>query len=213
VLVYGTDFGPDSVLQAQPQNGNFPTSLAGATVLFGGTPAPLIYASSGVVAAIVPYEVAGMGSTNVQIQWSGSSTKPFTVAVKDAQPGLFSVDSSGTGMGAVLNTDYSLNTPANPVDRSGIAILYETGEGQTNPPGSDGSIATGTLPKPVQPVTVLIGGVQATVLYAGAAPGEVAGLMQINVQIPSNAPVGNQVPVLVVVGDYISQSGLTIAIQ
>jgi uncharacterized protein (TIGR03437 family) len=60
---------------------------------------------------------------------------------------------------------------------------------------------------------VLIGGVPAKIDYAGAAPEEVAGLMQLNVEVPSNAPTGGHVPVLVIVGQYISQSELTIAIR
>ena len=49
--------------------------------------------------------------------------------------------------------------------------------------------------------------------YAGGAPGLVAGLMQINVQIPSGIQTGNAVPVVVQVGGASSQPGVTIAVQ
>jgi uncharacterized protein (TIGR03437 family) len=47
--------------------------------------------------------------------------------------------------------------------------------------------------------------------YAGAAPTEVAGLMQVNVQIPATIIPGN-VPVEVLVFGYPSQAGVTIAV-
>jgi uncharacterized protein (TIGR03437 family) len=61
-------------------------------------------------------------------------------------------------------------------------------------------------------VTVTIAGINAPVQYAGAAPGLVAGVMQINVQIPDGVPSGPQ-PVIVQVGQAQSQSGVTVAIQ
>jgi uncharacterized protein (TIGR03437 family) len=198
---------------AQPQNGTFPTSLGGITVYFGTTPAPLIYVASGQIAAIVPYEISGQTKTGVQISYPGGSTRVFTVSVVGTQPGVFSLDYSGTGGGAILNHDYSVNSPMNPAAPGGVVLIYETGEGQTNPPGSDGLIAATSLPKPIGPVSVLIGGVAAKIDYAGAGPGEVAGLMQLKVEVPANAPTGAHVPVLVIVGQYISQSELTIAVQ
>jgi uncharacterized protein (TIGR03437 family) len=49
-------------------------------------------------------------------------------------------------------------------------------------------------------------------LHAGAAPGETAGVMQVNVKIPANAPTGN-VPLAVIIGDQVSADWVTIAIQ
>ena len=53
---------------------------------------------------------------------------------------------------------------------------------------------------PVQTVNVTIGGLPAVVNYAGAAPTLVAGLMQINVQIPSGFAAASAIPVVVQVG-------------
>jgi uncharacterized protein (TIGR03437 family) len=69
------------------------------------------------------------------------------------------------------------------------------------------------FPAPVLPVQVTVGGVPATVLYAGAAPGEVEGLMQIDVQIPSGIAAGSQVPVVLQVGSAVSAAGVWIAIS
>jgi uncharacterized protein (TIGR03437 family) len=59
---------------------------------------------------------------------------------------------------------------------------------------------------------VLIGGQQALCTYAGEAPGLVAGVMQINVQIPPNAPSG-PLPIQVSIGGNMSQNGITVAVQ
>jgi uncharacterized protein (TIGR03437 family) len=94
-----------------------------------------------------------------------------------------------------------------------VVAIYATGEGQTTPPGIDGKPSSDVLPKPQAPVVVLIGGAQAEVLYAGAAPGLVAGVLQVNARIPQSAPSGPGVPVSLVVGNASSQSGLTLAVQ
>jgi len=60
---------------------------------------------------------------------------------------------------------------------------------------------------------VMIGGLPASVKYAGAAPGNIPGLFQINAQIPAGVAAGNQVPVSVTIGTGQSQSGVTLAVQ
>jgi uncharacterized protein (TIGR03437 family) len=117
------------------------------------------------------------------------------------------------GQGAVLHADYSVNGPANPIDRGGVVVLYTTGEGQTDPPGVDGLLALSTYPKPLASVSVRIGGLEAQVLYAGAAPGLVAGVMQVNVVVPDGVAPGDAVPVIMTVDGNQSQPGITIAVK
>jgi uncharacterized protein (TIGR03437 family) len=62
-------------------------------------------------------------------------------------------------------------------------------------------------------VTVSIGGIDAPVEYAGAAPGEVAGLLQVNASIPLNAPTGPAVPISLTIRNAISPAGATIAVH
>jgi len=76
----------------------------------------------------------------------------------------------------------------------------------------DGKLATAPLPSPILPVNVTVADQPATVQYAGAAPGEVAGVMQVNIQIPAGTPSGN-VPVALTIGTAASQSGVTIAVS
>ncbi len=94
-----------------------------------------------------------------------------------------------------------------------IVVLYGTGEGQTTPGGVTGALAAQPYPRPVSPVTVLIGGHPAEILYAGAAPGY-AGLMQINARIPLGVKAdGGSVGLRLEIGELSSQPGVTIEIQ
>jgi uncharacterized protein (TIGR03437 family) len=130
-----------------------------------------------------------------------------------AVPGVFTADSSGSGQAAALNQDGSYNDAGHPAPAGSFVTLFVTGEGQTVPAGIDGKPASTPLPKPVLPVTVTIGGENATVPYAGGAPGEVAGLMQLNVQIPADAMPGSSIGIQVKIGDAPSQDAVTIAVS
>ena len=80
--------------------------------------------------------------------------------------------------------------------------MYATGEGLTNPPGIDGQITGATLAEPMLPVEVTLGGEPVTVLYAGAAPGLVAGVFQVNILIPPTFQGRGPLRVLLKVGDF-----------
>jgi uncharacterized protein (TIGR03437 family) len=127
-------------------------------------------------------------------------------------PGLFTADASGKGQGAFSNADGRLNSAQNPAAKGSIVTFYATGEGLTSPPGVDGKIAVPPYTVPVLPVTVNIDGIPAEIAYKGGAPGEVAGVMQINVRIPAAAHSGN-VPVVLIVGNAKSQDLVTVAVQ
>jgi uncharacterized protein (TIGR03437 family) len=124
------------------------------------------------------------------------------------------MDVSGTGQGAILNQDGTINSAANPAAKGSVVTLFATGEGQTNPGGVDGKLAPGVLPlpAPLLNVSVDIGSATLLPLYAGAAPTLVAGVFQVNVLIPANAPSGNA-PVVLRVGTATSRPGVTVAIQ
>jgi uncharacterized protein (TIGR03437 family) len=114
--------------------------------------------------------------------------------------------------GAILNQNGSVNSSSNPASRGSEVVFFGTGEGMTTPAGVDGQIAATVYPKPVMPVSVMIGGRQAQVQYAGVAPGDVAGVLQINAVIPADCPTGN-VPVGISVGSYSSPDNVTVAVQ
>jgi uncharacterized protein (TIGR03437 family) len=60
---------------------------------------------------------------------------------------------------------------------------------------------------------VTIGGLPAEVLYAGGAPGLVAGLLQVNARVPEGVTAGPAVPITLVVGAAQSQPGVTLVVQ
>jgi len=211
ITVFGSSIGPASPgvpTTALPFT-KFPTSLNGIQVTFGGTPAPLLYASSGQINAVVPFEVAGQ--TSVQMAISGFST---TLPVVAANPSIFSANASGTGQGAILNADLSKNSASNPAARGSQVVLFATGTGVLKPTEDDGVLAPSANPPLLsQPVTVTIGGQSATVLYQGAAPGLVAGVSQINAQVPASVTPGSAVSVRITVGGVPSQNTVTMAVK
>ena len=205
-------------------------TLGGVTVQFvnGSTTinAPMLYVQpdgpGGVISQInaqVPWELVVPGSTatvNVIVSHDGVSSAPTPVTIGPFSPGMFA---SGTQAIAVNYPDGTLAWPANsvagltthPVQPGGTLILYATGLGAVNSAPPDGSAsldATRTVNTPPQ---VTIGGIQATVLFAGLTP-QFVGVNQINITVPANAPIGNAVPLQLIVGGITSPSTITIAV-
>ena len=215
VVVWGTGMGPAQAAGLQlDANGMVSTSVGGVRILFDGIPAPIVYVSATQCSAVVPYFGALNPTTHVQVEYQSVRSAPFQIAVAPTAPGLFTADKSGSGQAAATNTDgVTPNSTSAPVSAGSVVTLWATGEGVTDPPGVDGRPAVDVLPRPVGTVSADIGGLPAAVQYAGAAPGAVAGLLQVNVQVPPNVQPGNQVPVHVTVGGQKSQDGVTIAVR
>jgi uncharacterized protein (TIGR03437 family) len=212
LTIYGSGLGPSQLAQMQLDlYGKVSDSLAGTSVLFNGTPSPMIYTEGPQVAAVVPYSVSGK-AVQVLVEYQGQTTAPVSVQVVPAAPALFTMNYSGTGQAVAFNQDGSLNGPGNPARAGSFITLFETGEGQTSPGGSDGVLGSATPPSPVLPVTASIGGQPAIVTSAGGIPGVVAGVMQITAQVPSAVLSGNAA-VVVTVGAAQSQSNVTVAVS
>lgn len=214
ILIAGTSIGPATLTGAQlDASGKISTQVAGTQFLFNNVAAPIVFVSAQYSSVIVPYEVASSASAQVVAIYNGSQSAAFTVPVAATVPGVFSANVSGTGQGAIFNSDLTHNSAQNAAARGSTVILFVTGEGQTSPAGIDGAV-TASLIKPALPVTVSFGGTVATDYpFIGETPAVVAGVLQINVTIPQSAPTGASVPILVNVGNTPSQAGLTIAIQ
>jgi uncharacterized protein (TIGR03437 family) len=166
ISIFGSGIGPATGTPWQFVNGVALTTLAQTQVLFGGTPAPLIYVSASQINAIVPYEVAGGSAVSMQVSYQGNPTNSISLNVAATAPGLFTADGSGSHGGAILNQDNTLNTAANPASAGSVVQIFATGEGVTNPPSMDGKLQSGsTPPVPVAAVSVTIGGKPAAVVY------------------------------------------------
>jgi uncharacterized protein (TIGR03437 family) len=215
VVVWGSHLGPDSAAKIRVDaNGMVSTWTGGVRVLFEGVAAPMVYALPTQCSAVVPYFGATKATTHVQVEYQGVRSLPVEFPVGATAPGLFTMDFSGKGPGAILNEDgVTVNSPSAPAHPGSIVVLWGTGDGITDPPGVDGRPAVDVLPKPVAPVSVQIGGLPATVEYAGAAPGNMPGLFQINARIAAGVSIGDSVPVSVKVGNLNSQPGVTVAIR
>jgi uncharacterized protein (TIGR03437 family) len=96
---------------------------------------------------------------------------------------FYVVDWTGARDVVALNADGSRNSPQSPAQPGSEVALYATGLGQTQPASVDGvkraadRILAGSL-------KVQVNGVNATLVYAGPAPGFV-GLEQINILVPA----------------------------
>jgi uncharacterized protein (TIGR03437 family) len=214
VALYGSGLGPSQLqLYQLDASGRIPRSLAGTTVLFGNQPAPVIYASPAQTSVVVPFGVAGQ-AVQVVVQSQNQTAAPITVPVAAAALGLFTADASGHGQAAALNQNLQANSAANPAARGNLLSLFATGAGQMSPSAADGALNGSSPPTmPVlQPVTVTIGGQSATVSTAIGAVGQVAGMLEITVRVPTGIQPGNAVPVTLQIGGASAQSGVTVAI-
>jgi uncharacterized protein (TIGR03437 family) len=185
----------------------------GTRVLFDGIPASLLYAAPDQINGMAPYELVGHSMTDLQIINGARVITDLMISVAPQSPGIFTLDGSGVGQGAILNQDSSVNSPSNPAAKGTIVSIYATGSGQTDPPSSDGQTVGSLLAKPILPVLVQIGGVEAEVLYAGTSPGLITGALQVNCRIPATLDPGYSVPVILTVGTVSSPSGVTLAVQ
>jgi uncharacterized protein (TIGR03437 family) len=183
VTIFGTALGPPTPAALTIGSDGKVSNNAGAVrVLFDGVAAPVVNALATQVSVVVPYEVAGKSTTGVQVEFEGIQSAPISTAVTDAAPGIFTANASGTGQAAAVNQDGSLNNAGTPAAAGSAIAFYLTGAGQINPGGTDGEITGANPGLTVLPVTAEVGGLKADVLYAGAAPGLVSGVVQVNVR-------------------------------
>lgn len=211
VTLVGSGIGPAIALI--PGSSVTSTMLGGTTVVFDGNPAPLLYAAPNQINAIVPYGVSGQNGTQMSITSGGQLIAGFSLSVIGSAPALFTLDGSGAGPGAILNQDSTLNSFSNPASRGSIVVLYATGAGSMSPTPTDGQVTGNILANPILPVSAQIGGIDAEVLYAGAAPGLVAGVVQVNCRVPQSVAPGGAVPVGITVGTASSPAGVVMAVQ
>ena len=66
---------------------------------------------------------------------------------------------------------------------------------------------------PVLPITVQIDGSPAEIVYAGAAPGMVQGIVQINIRIPDTTPAAYGLRITLAAGEYLSPSVITFNVR
>jgi uncharacterized protein (TIGR03437 family) len=179
VSLFGTGLSAETKTAAPP----YPPGLSNVSVLIDDVQAPISLVSSTQINVLVPYATAGPTATIV-VNNNGAMSNTVTVPVAATAPGVFSLTSNGIGNGAILHADYTLVTTAKPAATGETVLVFLTGLGAVTPPVPDGKAGSGTTLNYVNaPVTALIGGLPATVSFAGLAPGY-PGLYQLNVVVP-----------------------------
>lgn len=180
-----------------------PKSMAGATVYVNSAAVPLLYVSKTQINFQVPSSVAA-GTASIYVARDGGESTLFYFTVAVNSPGIF----QDTGNHAVAQNlvNYSTNSASNPVASGAILVVYFSGQGAVNNPVPDGSAA------PVSPIasatataTATIGGVSATVDFAGLSAG-FAGLAQANILVPSLGT--GDYPLVLTIGGYLSSSAV-----
>jgi uncharacterized protein (TIGR03437 family) len=217
ITITGTALGPATPATLTVSNGSVTTSIGGVTVTIGGTPAPLLYVSSGQINAIVPYEVSGLLAPSLVVTYQGQSSNGYALQTVAAAPAIFTQNNSGSGLGAILNQNYTVNGPSQPASRGSTVQVFMTGEGLTTPTHVTGKVNNVTnasqLPVPLLPVSATVGSVPAAVTFAAEAPDFVSGVMQVNVVIPTTVATGN-LPIVITLGtSYSTSNAVMVSVQ
>jgi|HubBroStandDraft_1064217.scaffolds.fasta_scaffold05837_1 uncharacterized protein (TIGR03437 family) len=185
-----------------------PTNLNGLTLPVGnGSLAPLFFVSTTQVNFQVPWDLAGQSSTTISSTVNGQTSTAQTVNLAPYAPGIFTLTSTGSGAGAVLDSSYNLLSSTNAaVPGSTYVLIYCTGLGPvSNTPATGSPAPSDPLAQTTVTPTVMIGGLNATVSFSGLAPGFV-GLYQVNALVPAAAATGTAVPVSISIGGKTSNT-------
>ena len=177
VTIFGSNLAAGVGVVTDPAHP--PVTLAQTTVTIGGTAATLFYVSPSQINAVVAATAPSGQQSVIVASPAGTTTGTVTIDAKGS-PGLFSLTGTGTHDGAIIESltgrvgAFSVNSKT----KSTFISLFLTGA----------NLAT--------PATVLVGGVAATVTFAGPSPC-CAGLQQINLNLPVSLEGAGRVPVVV----------------
>lgn len=206
-IIYGTglaDPAAKAVLQSSAPPG-IPTTLNGVSIsvtVNGVTTHPaMYYALATQIAAVLPANTP-IGTGQLTVTFNGLTSAAATIQVVQSALGLDTL--SGLPSGLAVATDssgnvFNYNTSASPNE---VITLWGSGLG-ADPADSD-TLFTSSPHAVNVPLVVYIGGIKAQLLYAGSSG--YPGLVQINVKVPASVIPGCGVPVIGVVGNFVSNT-------
>ena len=186
VSIFGSGIGPDTARSAElDSTGKVSTSLGGVEVRVNGRPAPLLYASSSQINAVIPFETAGSAGLSIEVVKDNLSLNTITTPAVATSPGAF----------AIVNPNGAINDPDHPGGPGSTLTAFLTGAGLMQPLPETGSIGKGNKRIAANVSVTLrafVGGkaivIPLEIAYAGDAPDAVQGLVQINVRLPDVLP-------------------------
>ena len=189
--IYGTSFATAAASAASLPLGQ---QLSGTSVLFQGSPAPVLYVSPHQINFQVPFEAPVNNSAQVVVSQNGSLSPAASVNIAEFAPGIFL---SGDLPIVLHSADYSLVTLASPAQANEILVAFGTGVGGVSNAPADGVAApSGPLATATVTPAITVGGQNAPELFAGLAPGFV-GLAQFNFQMPSSVSSDSTSPLVI----------------
>jgi uncharacterized protein (TIGR03437 family) len=199
ITLFGT--GLSAVTMAMEGGQTFPSTLGNVSVSIDGLPCPIYSVSPTQLSVIVPYGVASnqTGLANIQVTNNGVKSNVVQMYLTDSSPGSFSQNENGLGNAAALHAaSGEVITSSNPAQPGEYISVYLTGLGVVTPTITDGALGpTSTLSYSDLYNAGNLGvyfndygpdgsvGNFGNIEYAGLAPG-LAGLYQINVQVPTS---------------------------
>lgn len=203
---FGTIFGRDLSASGRTTtwdtaiNGaSLPFSLAGTSVTVDGRPAPVSYVSPTQINFIVP-EVPSLGSVSVRVTTSNGTTNAAAVMYR-RKPAFFTLRSNNRNFAiASIGNTRTLAAPAGavpgqsrPARRGETLVLYANGLGPTIPAPPVGRILSAPFPVIADPanITIYFDQIAVRPTYTGMT---IAGVFQINVQVPANTRTG-EIPI------------------
>jgi uncharacterized protein (TIGR03437 family) len=193
-------------------NGLLPTSLEGVSATINGSPGFIEYISPTQINVLAPDDAA-TGPVQVQVTVAQQASNSLTVQKTQFFPAFFTIDNGAYV--AAQHSDYTLvassgllpGVTSRPAQPGEIILLYGTGFGPANPAVPTSQLVT--TPEPLaNSVQVTIGGIAASVVYAGLVE---PGTYQLNVTVP-NLPSGDA-PVVATIDGVSTQTGVSITVQ
>jgi uncharacterized protein (TIGR03437 family) len=174
-------------------------------VLVNGSAVQVVGSTPSQINFTLPPSVTG-SSAAIAVECDGVQIDSATLDLAAVSPGIYTISMTGTGPGAVVNQDGTVNGASHPAPLNTYISIYGTGLGAYLAPSADG------LTRLASTVQAFVGSATAEVQFAGQAPDSSPGLQQINVLIPPDAPTGSAVPIQLVVDGVSTQTGVTVAI-
>jgi uncharacterized protein (TIGR03437 family) len=196
ISIYGQSLAVNTVsISAEDlSGGTLPIALIGANVvvLINNIPAYMWYVSPTLVNVLIPANLIA-GPATLQLEVDGKYGPPAAINLSATAPALFQTDAT-----TILGThaDYSLVTASSPAQPGEVIVLWATGLGPTLPPVIPNQVPRAAAPlAAMSEFQVFLNGEAvdpSLIYYAGATP-TCAGLYQINVRLPNDAPADPEV--------------------